>query len=272
MSVSPTPPALVSHRINGERLVVLGWGRAILMQLAHPLVAAGVDAHSTFRDTRRARLARLRDTIQAMLGLTFGSDIEAAAVASRINAVHDRVFGTLAEATPSLPAGTRYSAHDADLLLWVHATLLDSLPRAYQLLVGTLSATETDAYCDEAAVGAARLGLAGPAVPRTTADLHRYLDRMYANGTLAASTSARALAREVLEPPLGWLAGPLTTLHHDLSVGTLPPAIRESYGFIWTGRDERRLRRSAALLRRVRSATPDLIARFHSARRRASRP
>src|SRR4051812_17166756 len=44
------PPApTVSHRVNAERIVLLGWSRAILLQLAHPLVAAGVAEHSTFR-------------------------------------------------------------------------------------------------------------------------------------------------------------------------------------------------------------------------------
>jgi uncharacterized protein (DUF2236 family) len=257
----------VSRRINGERIVVLGWGRAILMQLAHPLVAAGVHAHSAFRTSRLTRFTRLHDTVAAMLGLTFGTEVEAAGVAARINAIHDRVRGELPEACGGLPAGTPYSAHDPALLLWVHATLLDSLPLAFRLLVDRLSPEDHDEYCNEAAVGAARLGLDGPAVPQDTIQLSRYLESVYSSGILVPSRLARALAREVLEPPLGWLAGPLRTLHHDLSVGTLPPAIRVAYGFPWGERDERRLRRATAFVRRVRATTPDVIARFRVARR-----
>lgn len=37
-------PASVSWKINREVIVVAGWGRAILLQFAHPLVAAGINA------------------------------------------------------------------------------------------------------------------------------------------------------------------------------------------------------------------------------------
>ena len=52
-------PTSVAERINGERLVVLGWGIAILLQVAHPLVAAGVAEHSSFTRHRFSRLGRL---------------------------------------------------------------------------------------------------------------------------------------------------------------------------------------------------------------------
>jgi uncharacterized protein (DUF2236 family) len=66
----------ISHRINAERIVLLGWGRAILLQLAHPLIAAGVHDHSGFRSTTWAAVTRLYHTVHAMLALTFGSEAE----------------------------------------------------------------------------------------------------------------------------------------------------------------------------------------------------
>jgi uncharacterized protein (DUF2236 family) len=203
-----------------------------------------------------------------MLSLTFGDETEAGRVAAGINAVHDRVRGTLPEGCGPLPAGTPYSAHDPGLLLWVHVTLLDSIPLAYHQLVGPLSSDEVDAYCEEAALGVARLGLEGSEVPRAAADVQRYLASRYASGTILASRQAVQLAREVLAPPLGWLAGPAAILHRDLSVGTLSPFLRSSYGFGWTDRDERRLRRTTALVRRVRAVLPDPVARFRIARLR----
>ena len=71
--------------------MLLGWARAILLQLAHPLVAAAIADHSTFRSRPGSRLARLRQTVRAMLALTFGTDEEGAAAARAINAIHDRV-------------------------------------------------------------------------------------------------------------------------------------------------------------------------------------
>ena len=46
----PLPsPGRVAWKVHRERVLLLGWGRAILLQFAHPLVAAGVADHSAFR-------------------------------------------------------------------------------------------------------------------------------------------------------------------------------------------------------------------------------
>src|SRR5688500_506617 len=90
-------PGGITWTIAGERLALLAWPRAILLQLAHPLVAAGVAEHSGFRSSPFAPFARLHATVGAMRRLTFGSDEEAAAVVRRILGVHDRVNGTLHE-------------------------------------------------------------------------------------------------------------------------------------------------------------------------------
>jgi uncharacterized protein (DUF2236 family) len=263
MDPAPRRPASdLVRRINGERLVVLGWGRAILMQLAHPLVAAGVDAHSTFRASRLARYMRLHQTVQAMLDLTFGDEAAVDRAARRIRSIHDRVHGRLGEPVGLFPAGTPYSAHHRDLLLWVHATLLDSMPLAYELLVGPLGPGARDAYCRDAAAGAARLGLPVDVAPRSSSALEEYMDRMVRSGTLAVGGSARALAREILYPPLAWLSGPLATLQRDLTIGTLPPAIRAAYDLRWTTRDERRLLSRARIVRRVRRLMPRAVARW----------
>ena len=140
----PSARHSASWRINGERVVVLGWPRAILMQFAHPLIAAGVAEHSSFQMSRLAPLLRLHGTVHAMLGMTFGDERRAHEAADRINRIHDRVSGTLRHAAGPFAAGTPYSAHDPDLLAWVQLTLLDTMPRAYELLVAPLTADEKD--------------------------------------------------------------------------------------------------------------------------------
>ena len=70
------PASDVSRRINAERLLLIAWLRAILLQFAHPLIAAAVAEHSSFRGSTTAAAARLRHTVHAMLALTFGSDAE----------------------------------------------------------------------------------------------------------------------------------------------------------------------------------------------------
>ena len=79
--------------------MLLGWGRAILMQFAHPKVAQAVADHSTFRAGRMARLQRLHSTVRAMLALTFGDRAQVERAAAHINRIHDRIHGTLDTAT-----------------------------------------------------------------------------------------------------------------------------------------------------------------------------
>jgi uncharacterized protein (DUF2236 family) len=117
----------VARRINGERLVVLGWSRAILLQLAHPLIAAGVFDHSGFRSSPLAAIQRLHHTTQAMLAISFGDDRRRGAAIEGIRRIHTRVNGTLPDTVGPFPAGTPYSAEDPALLLWVHATLIESV-------------------------------------------------------------------------------------------------------------------------------------------------
>ena len=134
----------VARRINAERLMLLGWARAILLQLAHPLVAAGVADHSSFRDGPLASARRLHHTVRSMLALTFGDDAGRDLALDGIRTIHRRVNGTLRTAVGRFPQGTRYSAEDPDLVLWVHVTLLDSIPLVYERLIAPLTDAERD--------------------------------------------------------------------------------------------------------------------------------
>ena len=89
-------PGSITWKINREVIVVAAWGRAILLQLAHPAVAAGVHDHSSFRGSIRSSFGRLHSTIGAMLSLTFGDTEQMIAAAAGINTIHDRVRGHIA--------------------------------------------------------------------------------------------------------------------------------------------------------------------------------
>ena len=198
-SVSLDAAAPVVRRIHAERVLLLGWGRAILMQLAHPLIAAGVDEHSRFHRERYGGLHRLRRTLDAMLALTFETP-EAPRAARRINATHDRVRGTLREATPAFPVGTPYSAHDPDLLRWVHATLLDSFLLTYQRFVAPLTPEEEDIYCFGTHVMESALGAPAGHFPRSRAALDAYLQEMLAGDIIYVTDTARRLSKLILWP------------------------------------------------------------------------
>src|SRR4051812_20925793 len=87
----------IAWRINREIVVMLGWGPAVLMQLAHPLVATGIAEHSAFLNQPGARVRRLHQTISAMLMLTFGTPEQIATTAATINRLHDDIHGQIAE-------------------------------------------------------------------------------------------------------------------------------------------------------------------------------
>ena len=262
---SPVTEA-VAWKINCETATLLGWGPAILLQVAHPLVAAGVADHSVAVSHPERRLQRLGQTIRAMLAITFGTDEEVARAALAINHIHDRVHGTLAKAHDGLPVGTPYSAHDPALLAWVHATLLDMLPRAYELFVGPLTAAEKDRYCVEATRMGPLLGIPDSLLPHSYAELRRYFDAMIASGTIAVGPAARELAQAIVAPTVPRWAPLVAPLSRLTTVGLLPPAIRAAYGFRWTRRDERVLRAIAAVARLVIPRLPALLHHWPAAR------
>jgi len=257
----------LSRRINAERIVLLGWGRAILLQLAHPLIAAGVYEHSSFRATMWATVARLYHTVHAMLALTFGSDADRERALAGIRTIHRRVHGQLTTAVGRFPAGTNYSAEDPDLVLWVHATLLESVPMAYELLVAPLTTAERDAYCAEAAPFAIELLARSRDVPRSWEAARRYLDRMYASGDLAVSPQARELARLVLSPPAAaHIVAPATWTNRIVTLGLLPASIRQQYELPWTARHQRAFNLVIPALRVTRRVLPDALALWPESR------
>ena len=259
-------PDSVTWKVNREAIVVAGWGRAILLQLAHPAIAAGVNDHSAFRGSLAASVRRLRATVSAMLALTFGDTEEMITAAARINAVHDRVRGRVGGGT-----GEAYSAHDPGPQRWVHATLLDSIPMAYELLVRPLTSSERDRYCLEAAHIEPLLGMPAGWLPRNSAQLDTYMREMLESERLAVTDTSRALAQALLYPPQWYVAWPAFRALQLLTIGSLPPPIRQAYGFDWRPGDARTLARWTAVLRTSRRLLPPFAREWPMARRQVSR-
>jgi uncharacterized protein (DUF2236 family) len=261
----------MAWRVHAERVVLAGWGRAILLQLAHPLVARGVWEHSAFRREGWGRLRRLRRTLSAMLALTFGPPEEAARVAGVINGIHDRVHGELPEGQGIFPSHARYTAHDPALLSWVHTTLVDSFLLTYELFVAPLSPGERDRYCAESCAIEPLLGIPAGSLPRTTAALREYMARVEASGAISVTDTARALARDIVYPPGLLIGQPLFWLARFPTVGLLPPAIRTAYGFPWDERRARVLSLMAITSRRLLPFLPSVLRHWQAARVAASR-
>jgi uncharacterized protein (DUF2236 family) len=256
----------VSHLVNRERVVVLGWGRAVLLQLAHPLVAAGVAGHSGFAGSRWARVERLRATVGAMIDLSFGDEALRGRAAGRINAIHERVHGALPDAVGRYPGGTPYDATDPVLLRWVHATLLDSMPLAYERFVGPLTPDEKDRYCAEAEEAGRLLRIPDVLLLRRASDVSRVMAEHLEGGVLAVGAQAREVARQLLYPPPTDPTRPAAWLTRLVTVGLLPGAIRDAYGFRWSPRDDRRLRMATRAIRPLVKALPPALRYWRASR------
>lgn len=256
----------ISHRVNGERLVLLGWSRAILLQLAHPLIAAGVYEHSGFRTSPLAAIRRLHSTTRAMLAIVFGSDSERTRAIEGIRAIHRRVHGTLTESVGPFPAGTFYSAEDPALLLWVHTTVIESTVMAYERFVRALADRERDDYCAASASLPVALGARTEGVPTSWQALVELNAKALATPVISVGPQARQLAAALLRGPVMRVLPPAAWLNHLVTVGQLPSSIRTGYGFDWSPARERTLDRVASATRGARRITPDVIARFSQAR------
>ena len=232
-------PGSVAWRIDAEALVLAGGTCALLMQLAHPAVAAGVAQHSDFRADP---FARLRRTLTASYAVVFGTTPRAERAIRRMNAIHRSVRGAVPE------SGAAYEALDPQLLLWVHATLIDTALRVTDTFIRRLSAEEAQAYHEESKLIAEALGVPSALIPDTLDELRAWMAQQIADGTVAVSTTARELRDSVsyptsFPPRWGW------DLAHLVSMRVMPAALRRQYGLAWSPARERGVDRLAAVTR-----------------------
>ena len=206
-------------KINKESVLLIGGRAALLMQLAHPLVAAGVADHSDFP---AGAIARLRRTLDTMLAIVFGDVETARATAARVNAMHEKVTGTA-------PDGTSYSARDPHLMLWVHATLVDSSVRVYEACVAALGDDELARYYEETKAIAALFGIPDEILPPTLEHLRAWMDEMIASGEVVVTPLARELAGAVLRP-VRFVPTRVAQRAAVIEASLLPRTIREGYG------------------------------------------
>jgi len=252
-------PGSVSWRVDRELIVLAGGSCALLMQAAHPVVAAGVVEHSTYATDPFGRLMR---TLTSSFDVVFGDRRRADAAIRRVNAIHASVRGRL-------PDGAPYSARDPEALLWVHATLVDTALRVYSRFVEPLSAADEQAYHEEAARVAARLGVAPSDLPGRVGELRAWMAGMVESGRVRVTPDARRIAATVLHP-IPWVPSLAWEAAHLVSLATLPEPLRRQYGLRWSAARERGIERLASLSRRTLPLLPAPI-RFAPQARHAQR-
>jgi uncharacterized protein (DUF2236 family) len=209
----------------------LGGGTAVLLQVAHPLVAAGVVEHSDYHHDLWSRLGR---TLRALYLITFGSKDEAEAAGAAVRAVHAHVHGHTGTQLGRFPAGTCYAADDPDLMLWAHATLVEASLSAYQRFERALSPEEQEAYYEQMAVVAQLFGTPDAVIPATLAEFREYFHAQLASGTIAVTPIAKEIAAVILDARLPLLIRMFAPAHRLATAAQLPPRLRREYGLRWT--------------------------------------
>jgi uncharacterized protein (DUF2236 family) len=219
-------PGSAAWRLDREAMLLLGAGpRALLMQIAHPAVAAGVAEHSDFRaDPWR----RLDGTLRSYLRIIYGSTAAARAEIRRLNGLHRTI------------TGEGYDARDPALSLWVHGTLVDSTVVANDAWAGPVARSEAARFYVETKPIARAFGIPDRDLPEDLDAFEVYLaDQLAPDGPVRVGDTARELAEAILHPPLPGVLGRLglPPVLYDWtlwpSIGLLPPSIREAYGFDW---------------------------------------
>lgn len=232
-------PGTQMWRINREAVLLGAGPAALLLQLAHPLVAEGVAQHSRFEDDP---FARLRNTLKTTMDLVFGDGPTAEGALRRLNRVHATVRGEVAdaEARQAGPRATSYRAMDPALLLWVQATLIVTSVQAYERWVGPLSADEKETFWQEARAVSPRMGIPNDRSPADWPALMDYWAAMLSpDGPIHVTPTARALSPTIVRPPLPRVPRPVLEALGLPGLALVPAHVRDGFGIAWSPRRER---------------------------------
>jgi uncharacterized protein (DUF2236 family) len=224
--------------LGAEGILLAGAGRAILLQLAHPAVARGVAEHSTFTDRP---INRLQGTLTYVYAVVYGTDEQVKEVRRRVNRAHAPVHRPADGKSPG------YNAYDAELQLWVTATLYDTAVTVIEKIYGPLDDDSADAmYRDYAKLGTT-LQLPERMWPEDRAAFARYWDGRIR--TLRADENAVRFGRALLYPQRAalWYRA-IMPFARFLTAGLLPDQLRQDFGLAWSDRHERSFNRTMKVL------------------------
>lgn len=219
-------PDSVTWRIHGDPAMAVAGYRALLLQATHPLVMAGFDDNSDFRQDPWGRLQRTGEWVATV---TYGTTEQAERAGARLRRLHASLAPGVEPET-----GLSYRVDDPDLLRWVHCTEVDSFLTVYRRSGPRLSTADADRYVDEMRTSARLVGLDPATVPHDLAGLRTYLRDV--RPQLRLTRVARRNVVFGFVPPMpGWVrlatpARPAWIGLMTLALALLPPWARRLYG------------------------------------------
>jgi len=256
-------PGSLTWRVNREGSLLIGGGAAAILQVAHPLVAAGVGEHSRYQTDPWGRLYR---TLDLTTKITFGSTEVADKAARAIQMAHKRVQGTTPWDAGRFPAGTPYNANDPVLQMWVHATLVATSITVYTRWVGPLSIADQRRFYEEQKTMGEAFGVPRDMQPDTLADFWDYYDEMLASDALASTPVLHEVTESILHPKLPLGGRPLSDAVALATADLMTPRWREELGLQWGPTRERLLDASRFVMRRALPLLPGVVREFPGAR------
>lgn len=216
--------------VAAEALNLVGGGRALLLQIAHPAVGRGVVEHSDFA-TRI--MDRLHATMTYVYASVYADPEELATIRRAVNRAHVPVRA------PAGTAGPAYNAFDPELQLWVAATLYETMIAVYERVFPALADDGADTIYREFAVIGTGLQL-----PASLWPADRRAFAAYWNETLTLlqpTPETTRVAGQLLQPRgVPWWVRALMPQGRLVTVGLLPDGVRAGFGLAWTSRDQRR--------------------------------
>jgi uncharacterized protein (DUF2236 family) len=244
-------PQSLIWRVDREAALFLGAGRALLLQLAHPWVAAGIAEHSR---TLADPIGRFHRTFDIMFTLVFGDLDQAFAAARRLHFRHAAVGGRLREAAGPFPKGAAYWANEESALQWVHATLVDTALMVHDLVLRPLTPEERERYYAETLTLGSVFGLPPDSQPPNWEAFEAYNHAMWHSPVLTVTPVAREIATHVMSGAGTWASSP--GWYRDLTSHVLPEPLRAGFGLAYGERERRNAERAIGLIRRIYPFVP----------------
>lgn len=218
-----TGPGSMSWHINSDlpSVVIAGMG-AIIMEILHPSVMAGVQDLSRYQEQP---LRRGRTTFGYVVTTTFANTEAATRLVNTVKRMHGKVEGLR-------PDGVPYRALDPELIGWVHTCIPWAILEAYQRFKGPLTVEQRNRYLREQAV-IGRMGGADE-IPQTVGELEAYIEAMRAK--LSVNHQTMEFFEFLMTMPFGVpMPGPLSRPAHRLQIeagmSLMPAWARKLTGF-----------------------------------------
>jgi len=247
-------PASLTWQIDREAVIFLGAGRALLLQLAHPWVAAAIAEHSR---TLADPIGRFHRTFDIVFAMVFGSLDRALLSSRQLHRRHTMIVGQMPETVGPFAAGSRYCANDIPSLRCVHSTLVETALMAHDLVLPPLSAEERERYWTESQLFGALFGLTADDLPADWSGFAAYTTAMAQSETLTVSPAAREIAAQIFGGARPWLRPP--RWYRALTASMLPERLRTGFGFELDERDTKSADNALKWIKRVYPKLPDRL-------------